>query len=108
MSELDTEDLRDTPPDWYRYAICTKGSHDKFYEVRVDLLANGLWQLTVRYGRRPDLGAGSIKPETHPTMEIAIASANARIDNKIATRDYVTMDRPVDANSQVRMDARPF
>lgn len=108
MAELDTEDLRDTPPDWYRYAICTVGSHDKFYEVRVDLLPSGLWQMTVRYGRRPDLGVGSPKPELHPTMAIAIGQANARINNKIATRDYVEVDRPADANSQVRMDVRPF
>ena len=77
MSE--TMDLRSTMPDWWRYAIYVGGSSNKFYEARVDLLDDGTWQLSFRYGRRPDIGSGSIKTSTHPSMAIACALANSQI-----------------------------
>ena len=82
--------------------------HDKYYEVRVDLLDSGLWQMTVRFGRRPDLGAGTVKPTVHPTMAIAIGVAQAQFDSKVGDprKNYVIVARPEDANSQVRFDNR--
>jgi hypothetical protein len=103
-----TQDFRNTIPDWSRYAIWVGGTHDKFYEVRVDLLDSGLWQMTVRFGRRPDLGAGTVKPSVHPSMAIAIALAQAQFDSKVndPKKGYTIVPRPVDANSQVRLDRR--
>jgi len=102
---METQDFRNTIPDWSRYAIWVSAQHDKYYEVRVDLLDSGLWQMTVRYGRRPDLGAGAVKPSVHPSMAIAIALAQAQFDSKIA-KGYTPAPRPEDANSQVRFDNR--
>lgn len=102
---METQDFRSTIPDWSRYAIWVSTQHDKYYEVRVDLLDSGLWQMTVRYGRRPDLGAGAVKPTVHPTMPIAIGVAQAQFDSKIA-KGYTQVPRPDEANLQVRMDDR--
>ena len=98
-----TQDLRSTTPDWVRYAIYVGGTSNKFYEVRVDLLDDATWQMTVRYGRRPDIGAGSIKADTHPSMAIACALADNQMRSKI-DKGYVETPRPDDANLQVRMD----
>jgi len=103
MSE--TQDFRDMPPVWSRYATWIADIHDKYYEVRVDLLDSGQWQMTIRYGRRPDLGAGAIKPSVHPSMAIAISLAQAQFDSKIA-KGYTATERPEDANLRVRLDNR--
>ena len=100
-----TQDFRSTIPDWSRYAEWVSPEHNKYYEVRVDLMDSGRWQMTVRFGRRPDLGAGTIKCTTHPSMAIAIGTAQAQFDSKIA-KGYSQVERPHDANSQVRRDMR--
>jgi len=99
------QDLRNTIPDWCRYAIYCRDTSDKYYEVRVDITDSAQWQLTIRYGRRPDLGAGAIKTSVHPTMAIACALADQQMRAKIA-KGYSEIPRPDDANLNVRKDYR--
>lgn len=105
MSDLQSQaqDLRHTIPDWSRYAILVDPKSNKFYEVRVDLLDSGMWQMTIRFGRRPDLGAGTIKPSVHPSMSIAIALAEEQIRAKIR-KGYWHIPRPDEANLKVRRE----
>ena len=75
--------LRDEPL-WCRYAINTTGSHNKFYEVRIDLDPNGTFHITKHWGPRPwDSERGQTKLEVRGTYATAKACANDIFNKKV-------------------------
>jgi predicted DNA-binding WGR domain protein len=98
--------VKDTPPMWVRYAEYVRGGSDKFYEIRVDMDDNGAFQVTARWGRRPDSGGGQAKVYDYvPSMGIATGHANELMRAKLR-KGYCETERPKWANSLVSMDER--
>jgi predicted DNA-binding WGR domain protein len=93
-------DFRDQTPAWTQYAINTSGSHDKYYETRIDLADDGWFVLTKRWGRRPDTGKGQQKTEIYQSMSTAMGVAHGQLEDKIRG-GYYLVDRPDTADSQV-------
>lgn len=97
-------DVRDTIPAWVRYAEFIGGGSDKFYELRVDMLDSGAFQMTARWGRRPDDGSGQTKVyDVVQNMRIATQHAEALYQAKIA-KGYRPAARPDAADRRVARD----
>jgi len=97
-------DVRDTEPVWVKYAEYIGGGSDKFYELRVDLTDEGTFQMTARWGRRPDTGVGQTKVyDVTRSMGSATAHAEALFREKIK-KGYRVAERPHAANRLVPRD----
>lgn len=100
-------DVRDTLPVWVRYAEYIRGTSDKYYELRIDMLDDGRFQMTARWGRRPDQGVGQTKVyDVVKNMAIATQHANALYQAKLA-KGYRVADRPFAADRGVARDNTP-
>ena len=98
------QDVRDTLPVWVKYAEYIGGGSDKYYELRVDLTDEGAFQMTARWGRRPDKGTGQTKVyDVTRSMGSATAHAEAMFREKIK-KGYVQTDRPAAADRLVETD----
>lgn len=98
------QDVRDTLPVWVKYAELIGGGHDKYYELRVDVLDSGSFQMTARWGRRPDRGMGQTKVyDVTRSMGSATAHAEALFREK-TKKGYRETDRPHAANRLVPKD----
>ena len=97
-------DVRTAPPVWVKYAELIGGGHDKYYELRVDLDDNGMFQMTARWGRRPDRGVGQTKVyDVVRSMGSATSHAEALFREKLR-KGYRVADRPLAADSRVAKD----
>jgi len=99
-------DFRAEEPVWVRYAECIGGSHDKFYEVRIDMGDDGTFYVTKRWGRRPDAGGGQIKVEPYQNMNAAQAVALNMLNEK-RSKGYRETERPFGAGQRVRREYGP-
>jgi predicted DNA-binding WGR domain protein len=98
-------DVRDTLPAWVRYAEYIGGGSDKYYELRIDMLDTGQFQMTARWGRRPDQGSGQTKVyDVVANMQIATGHANALYQAKLA-KGYRPAERPARADQFVAKDS---
>lgn len=101
---MDEVDVRDTKPVWVKYAEYIGGGSDKYYELRVDLTDAGVFQMTARWGRRPDVGTGQTKVyDVVRSMGSATAHAEALFREKIK-KGYCVADRPAAADRRVPKD----
>ncbi|HVQ18705.1 MAG TPA: WGR domain-containing protein [Actinomycetes bacterium] len=100
MSE---HDFRDEVPVWVKYLIFINAKSNKYYEVRIDLGPDGLYYLTKRWGRRPDLGVGQTKVESSQNLNYVINKAEEMVRQKVA-KHYALTERPTGANSRVSRD----
>lgn len=102
-----SQDVRDTLPVWVRYAEYIGGGSDKYYELRVDLTDQGAFQMTARWGRRPDTGTGQTKVyDVTRSMGSATAHAEALFREKIK-KGYRVAERPFAADRGVARDNTP-
>lgn len=103
---MSQQDFRDQEPSWVRYAEMTTNDHDKFYEVRIDLADDGLFYLTKRWGRRPDVGGGQIKIESSGSIGYLMGVADAMMAEKVR-KGYRTAKRPYGASNWVEKEYGP-
>jgi len=99
-------DFRTEEPVWVRYAEMTRGTHDKFYEVRIDMDDAGTFWLTKRWGRRPDAGGGQTKPEPYQGLNGAQVAGLDMFREKLK-KGYVECDRPYGAGLRVEHESGP-
>jgi predicted DNA-binding WGR domain protein len=99
-------DFRDQEPLWVKYAEYVGNGSDKFYEVRIDLADDGQFVLTKRWGARPDVGRGQIKPEYYITLVHAQNNADAALGGKLR-KGYVLAPRPYAASNKVYKETGP-
>jgi predicted DNA-binding WGR domain protein len=98
-------DVRTTPPVWVKYAEFQGGGSDKYYELRVDMTDEGMFQITARWGRRPDQGSGQTKVyDVTRSMGSATAHAEALFREKIK-KGYRIAERPARADQYVAKDS---
>jgi predicted DNA-binding WGR domain protein len=103
---MSTPDFRDEEPVWVRYAEMRSGTHDKFYEVRIDMDDAGAFWLTKRWGRRPDAGGGQTKPEQYQNLNGAQLEGLDMFRSKLS-KGYVETDRPRAASQRVQHERGP-
>jgi hypothetical protein len=98
MSTMHDDELPVLPdkydlPMWVRYAVNTT-SRNAYYEVRIDLLDDGRYIMTKRYGPLPDnLDNGTARTQPYVNMSQAIAAANEAMNAKLRG-DYYEDERP--------------
>lgn len=100
---MSNQDFRDQEPVWVTYLTYADNKSDKFYECRVDLGDDGLYYVTKRWGRRPDLGGGQIKVESSQNMHYCMNVANEMVRAKVR-KGYHFTTRPERADSRVAKD----